>query len=85
MSSPSGELEVAPEALKVFAVASTDRAARFRELHRPPAAAGTIVSTDLDERAMRFDSYTVAEEFTTAAAGRAQEAAAARVRDWWAR
>ncbi|MET7671530.1 WXG100 family type VII secretion target [Micromonospora luteifusca] len=33
MSSPSNELEVQPEALKAFAKASTDRAARFRELH----------------------------------------------------
>lgn len=33
MSSPS-ELEVQPEALMTFAKASTDRAARFRELHR---------------------------------------------------
>ena len=34
MSSPSNETEVDPEALKAFASASTDRAARFRELHR---------------------------------------------------
>ncbi|WP_406074301.1 YbaB/EbfC family nucleoid-associated protein [Micromonospora sp. NBC_01638] len=44
------------------------------------AADGTIVSTDVNARAMRFDSYTLAEEFT-AAAKRAQEAAAARVRE----
>ncbi|WP_410810329.1 type VII secretion target [Micromonospora sp. 067-2] len=34
MSGPSNELEVQPEALKAFAAASNDRAARFRELHR---------------------------------------------------
>lgn len=34
MSSPSSELEVQPEALAAFAKASTDRAGRFRELHR---------------------------------------------------
>ncbi|MGW3604742.1 type VII secretion target [Micromonospora sp. NPDC005161] len=34
MSSPSSELEVQPEALTAFAASSTDRAARFRELHR---------------------------------------------------
>ncbi|MET7960241.1 type VII secretion target [Micromonospora zamorensis] len=34
MSSPSSELEVQPEALTAFAKASTDRAGRFRELHR---------------------------------------------------
>ncbi|MDG4807297.1 YbaB/EbfC family nucleoid-associated protein [Micromonospora sp. WMMD1120] len=44
------------------------------------AADGTIVSTDVNARAMRLDSYTLAEEFTTAAK-RAQEAAAARVRE----
>ncbi|KOX14946.1 YbaB/EbfC family nucleoid-associated protein [Micromonospora profundi] len=42
------------------------------------AADGTIMSTEIDARAMRLDSYTLAEEFTAAAA-RAQEAAAARV------
>lgn len=44
------------------------------------AADGTIVSTDVNARAMRLDSYTLAEEFT-AAAKRAQDAAAARVRE----
>jgi DNA-binding protein YbaB len=44
------------------------------------AADGTIVSTEVNARAMRLDSYTLAEEFT-AAAKRAQEAAAARVRE----
>ncbi|MCG5470179.1 YbaB/EbfC family nucleoid-associated protein [Micromonospora sp. LAH09] len=44
------------------------------------SADGTIVSTDVNARAMRLDSYTLAEEFT-AAAKRAQEAAAARVRE----
>ncbi|MEU7652354.1 YbaB/EbfC family nucleoid-associated protein [Micromonospora taraxaci] len=44
------------------------------------AADGTIVSTEVNARAMRLDSYTLAEEFTTAAK-RAQEAAAARVRE----
>ncbi|MGC4804871.1 YbaB/EbfC family nucleoid-associated protein [Micromonospora sp. DT233] len=43
-------------------------------------ADGKIVASQLDARAMRLDSYTLAEEFT-AAANRAQEAAAARVRD----
>ncbi|NBE82679.1 YbaB/EbfC family nucleoid-associated protein [Micromonospora rubida] len=43
-------------------------------------ADGKILSSELDARAMRLDSYTLAEEFT-AAANRAQEAAAARVRD----
>ena len=44
------------------------------------AADGKIVSTELNARAMRLDSYSLAEEFT-AAANRAQEAAAARVRE----
>lgn len=44
------------------------------------AADGKILSSELDARAMRLDSFTLAEEFTTAA-GRAQEAAAARVRE----
>ncbi|MGW5558845.1 YbaB/EbfC family nucleoid-associated protein [Micromonospora sp. NPDC003944] len=44
------------------------------------AADGKIVSTELNARAMRLDSYTLAEEFTTAA-NRAQEAAAAQVRE----
>ncbi|MGW5666996.1 MULTISPECIES: YbaB/EbfC family nucleoid-associated protein [Micromonospora] len=44
------------------------------------AADGKILSTEINARAMRFDSYTLAEEFT-AAANRAQEAAAARVRE----
>ncbi|MEU0152970.1 YbaB/EbfC family nucleoid-associated protein [Micromonospora fulviviridis] len=43
------------------------------------AADGKILSTEINARAMRFDSYTLAEEFT-AAANRAQEAAA-RVRE----
>lgn len=41
---------------------------------------GKILSTTLDPRALRLDSYTLAEEFT-AAATMAQEAAAARVRE----
>ncbi|MGQ5264160.1 YbaB/EbfC family nucleoid-associated protein [Micromonospora sp. ZYX-F-536] len=44
------------------------------------AADGTIVSSEINARAMRLDSFTLAEEFT-AAASRAQEAAAARVRE----
>ncbi|WP_431944480.1 YbaB/EbfC family nucleoid-associated protein [Micromonospora marina] len=44
------------------------------------AADGRILSTDINARAMRFDSYTLAEEITSAA-NRAQEAAAARVRE----
>ncbi|MET8120579.1 YbaB/EbfC family nucleoid-associated protein [Micromonospora sp. NPDC005189] len=44
------------------------------------AADGKIVSAELNARAMRLDSYSLAEEFTTAA-NRAQEAAAARVRE----
>lgn len=44
------------------------------------AADGKIVATHIDARAMRLDSYSLAEEFT-AAANRAQEAAAARVRE----
>ncbi|MFI7519073.1 YbaB/EbfC family nucleoid-associated protein [Micromonospora globbae] len=44
------------------------------------AADGKILSTEINARAMRLDSYTLAEEFT-AAANRAQEAAAARVRE----
>ncbi|PYC65873.1 hypothetical protein C7C45_27165 [Micromonospora arborensis] len=44
------------------------------------AADGTIVSSEVNARAMRLDSYTLAEEFT-AAATRAQEAASARVRE----
>ncbi|MEE3919277.1 YbaB/EbfC family nucleoid-associated protein [Micromonospora sp. BRA006-A] len=44
------------------------------------AADGKILSTDINARAMRFDSYTLAEEITSAA-NRAQEAAAARVRE----
>ncbi|MER7455569.1 YbaB/EbfC family nucleoid-associated protein [Micromonospora sp. NPDC126480] len=44
------------------------------------AADGGILSSELDARAMRLDSYTLAEEFTTAAR-RAQEAAAAQVRE----
>ncbi|WP_410810327.1 YbaB/EbfC family nucleoid-associated protein [Micromonospora sp. 067-2] len=44
------------------------------------AADGTIVSSEINARAMRLDSFTLAEEFT-AAARRAQEAAAARVRE----
>lgn len=44
------------------------------------AADGKILGTALNARAMRLDSYTLAEEFT-AAANRAQEAAAARVRE----
>lgn len=43
------------------------------------AADGRIVSSEIDARAMRFDSYTLAEEFT-AAAGRAHRCAS-----WWAR
>ncbi|MEH0937982.1 YbaB/EbfC family nucleoid-associated protein [Micromonospora psammae] len=44
------------------------------------AADGKILSSEVNARAMRLDSYTLAEEFT-AAANRAQEAAAARVRE----
>lgn len=44
------------------------------------AADGKIISSEVNARAMRLDSYTLAEEFT-AAANRAQEAAAARVRE----
>jgi DNA-binding protein YbaB len=44
------------------------------------AADGKILSTEINARAMRLDSYALAEEFT-AAANRAQEAAAARVRE----
>ena len=43
-------------------------------------ADGKILSAELNARVMRLDSYRLAEEFT-AAANRAQEAAAAQVRD----